>query len=228
MLGGWRVGKVLDFKPRHVNKMLTFDPGVSPSNGLGFAIVNIDAEIFGGPKNKPFLSHCGLIVPFASAPKIVTMEELCDKAIETWRTLEGFTREPKVLVIEHPIIYPNSPARKQDLLDLGKLAGMLSRCFQPQRRLGPIANEWKGNAPKSATQDYVLSMLDGRSKKILEINLASIPLGKRHNVFDALGLAFYAASVLLKKTPTPINDYQPKEYQMPLIKNSNEVVYARY
>lgn len=206
------MGKSIELKSKYNNQILSIDPSCSVSGGLGYAIINFDAEIFGGPKNKPLITHCGNITPFCADSRLITKESLCDKIVDIWQHHAGFTREPFAVVIEKAVIYPGSPVRHSDISNLNDFVGMLSRSFRPKWKFTPLVNEWKGNKPKSETKEHVVSVLDFRSKKALERDLECIPLGKRHNVFDAIGLGIFAAEVLLKRKPMPCDFYESKAY----------------
>lgn len=206
------MGAIKDFKTIYSNQILSIDPSCSVSGGLGYAVINMDAEIFGGSKNKPFISHCGNITPFSADSRLITKEELCNKLVEIWHQSAGFSREPFAVVVEKAVIYPGSPVRLSDIEHLIEFVGMLTRSFRPKWKFTPLVREWKGNKPKSETRDYVTSILDFRSKQVLERDLGSIPIGKRHNVFDAIGLGIFAAEVLLNQKPMPRDFYQSKSY----------------
>lgn len=201
---------LVDFKPKYNNQILGIDPSCSVSGGLGYALLNFDAEIFGGPKNKPLIVHCGNITPFCTDSRLITKEALCDKIVDIWQHQAGFSRDPFAVVIERPVIYPGSPVRQTDMMSLNDFVGMLTRSFRPKWKFAPLVREWKGNAPKSETRDHILSILDSRSRKTLERDLDCIPISKRHNVFDAIGLGIFAAEVLLKQKPLPCDYYESK------------------
>jgi hypothetical protein len=211
-MAGMLMGAILDFKTKYNNQILSFDPSCSVSGGLGYAIINMDAEIFGGSKNKPFISHCGNVTPFSADSRLITKEELCNKVVEIWQHHAGFTNEPFVLVIEKPVLYPGTQVRSSDITSLSEFVGMLGRSFRPKWKFTPLPREWKGNKPKNETKEYILSILDFRSKQALERDLSCVPNGKRHNVFDALGLGVYGSEVLLKRKPMPCDYYQSKAY----------------
>lgn len=211
-MAGLLMGTILDFKSKYKNQILSIDPSCSVSGGLGYAILNMDAQIFGGSKNKPFVSHCGNITPFCTDSRLITKEELCNKVVEIWQHHAGFSTEPFALAIEKPAIYPESQVRHSDITNLIEFVGMLSRSFRPKWKFTPLIREWKGDKPKSETREYIMSILDFYSKKALERDLSCVPTGKQHNVFEAIGLGVFAAEVLLKQKPMPCDFYQSKAY----------------
>jgi hypothetical protein len=211
-MAGLLMGAILDFKTKYKNQILSLDPSCSVSGGLGYAIINIDAQIFGGSKNKPFISHCGNITPFCTDSRLTTKEELCNKIVETWQQHAGFTNEPFAVVIEKPIIYSGSQVRYSDITNLIEFVGMLCRSFHPKWKFTPLVREWKGNRPKSETKEYIMSILDFFSRQALERDLSCVPIRKQHNVFDAIGLGVFAAEVLLNRKPMPCDFYQSKAY----------------
>ncbi|TXG76900.1 hypothetical protein E6Q11_03770 [Candidatus Dojkabacteria bacterium] len=170
----------------------------------------MDAEIFSGSQKRPFIYRCGNIAPFCTDSHLTTKEELCNKVVELWQHYAGFSREPFALVIEKPVIYPNSPVRHSDITNLIEFVGMLSRSFRPKWKFTPTVREWKGNKPKEETKEHIMSLLDCYSKKALERDLSCVPLLKQHNVFDALGLGVFAAEVILGRKPMPRDFYQSK------------------
>jgi len=204
------MGAILDFKTKYSYQVLSIDPSCSVSGGLGYAIVNMDAEIFGGQKNRPFVYHCGNITPFCTDSRLITKEELCNKMVDIWKHYAGFTREPFALVIEKPVIYPGSQVRDSDIANLIEFVGMLSRSFRPKWKFTPLVREWKGNKPRCETKEHIISILDYRTKQTLEKDLSCVALGKQHNVYDAIGLGVFAAEVIIKRKPMPCDFYQAK------------------
>ena len=207
-IGGLSMGRnCLDFKELYENKILGLDPGWGSEGGTGYAIINLDAEYFGGTKNKPIVDECGLITTFASDSRLATKEELCEKAIKVWKANAGFIRQPYALIIDKPLIYPGSPVRYQTIVDLSELAGMLGRCFRPKIKITPFPREWKGNQAKNTTQESILGVLDIYSKNNLSKGLVSIPKHKHHNIFDAIGIGFYGAEIISKQREFPANNH---------------------
>lgn len=202
--------KHLDFKELYESKIIGLDPGWGTEGGTGYAIINLDAECFGGRKNKPLVDECGIITTFACDSRLSTKEELCEKTIRIWNENSGFIKQPYLVVIEKPVIYPGSPVRYQTILDLSELVGMLGRCFKPRIKMSPFPKEWKGNVSKDVTQNTVLNELDFISKRIIANSLSGIHQKKHHNIFDAIGLSLYAAHVLKEEKQFPTNSYQVK------------------
>jgi hypothetical protein len=197
------MAKILDFKTKYVEKVFSIDPSFSKQNGLGWSIINRDAEFFGGKTNAPIIHRSGILKPFSTASNLMAMDELCDKFIEIWRHDSGYSREPAVLVIEQPEIYPGSPVRFSNLTDLSIFVGMLVNGLSPRLTLAPTPREWKGNKKKADTQAEIENISDFHSKRALKRDLDMVATHVRHNIFDALGLGIYGAEVDLGKRPLP-------------------------
>ena len=197
------MGRILDFKKKYDAKVLSLDPSFSEHGGFGWGIINLNAEVFGGNKNVPIIHRSGLIKPFSSESNLMTMKELCEKVLTLWRHDAGYSKEPLMLVIEQPEIYPGSPVKFTNLTDLSILVGMLINTLCPQITLIPWPREWKGNKKKSDTKDEIENLNDHFSSRALTRDLDGIAIHIRHNVYDALGLGIYGAHVFLGKQPKP-------------------------
>lgn len=204
------MGKILDFKTKYAQKIFSVDPSFSSLGGLGWSIINLDAQAFGGSINKPFLHRCGLIKPFSTDSNLVSMKDLCVKLQEIWRNDSGYSEEPMVLVVELPVIYPNVNISLRSIRDLILFSGMIAQILQPYMLLTPTPADWKSNQPKGATEKLILDSLDLSSKKILERDFSSIALDQRHNVFDAIGLGLYAREIYTEKKSPPRMAYKLK------------------
>src|SRR5690606_6238910 len=183
------MSKILDFKIKYDEKIISIDPSFSEQGGLGWSIINRNAEFFGGTKNLPVIHRAGLLKPFSTESNLKNMDELCEKFIAVWRNDAGYSKEPLILVVEQPEIYPNSPVRSSSLTDLSIFVGILIKALSPKLVLAPTPREWKGNKKKTDTQAEIENINDFYSKKSLKRDLEVVPLHKRHNVYDALGLA---------------------------------------
>lgn len=197
------MGSILDFKPRYAKKIFSIDPAFSHNGCCGWAIINLDAALFGGVMNTPFISECGVLQPFSSESSLRTMNDLCRKLTEIWRNNSGYSREPSVIVVERPVIYPGSPVRFASIEKLNLFVGMLLKSVAPKYQLSPIPNEWKKNKSKEETQTEIISLLSFNDQTALERDLKSIKAHQRHNVYDAIGLGVYAANVITKKLSPP-------------------------
>lgn len=204
------MAKILDFKTRYAQKIFAIDPSFSSLGGLGWSIINLDAQFFGGSINKPFLHRCGLIKPFSTDSNLISMKDLCAKLTDIWRNDSGYSEEPMVLVVELPVIYPNLNISLRSIRDLILFSGMIAQILQPYMLLTPTPNDWKGTQPKSATQKLVIDSLDLSSKNSLNRDLGSIALDQRHNVFDAIGLGLYARDIFVEKKSPPRMAYKLK------------------
>lgn len=197
------MGSILDFKPRYVKKAFCIDPAFSHKGCCGWAIINLDAAMFGGVMNKPFIDQCGVLQPFSSESSLRTMNDLRKNLIEIWRNNSGYSREPSVIIVERPVTYPGSPVRHASIEKLNLFVGTLLTSLAPKFQLSPSPNEWKGNKSKEQTEAEIISLLSFNDRTALERDLRCIKAYQRHNVFDAIGLGIYGAQVITKKISPP-------------------------
>lgn len=197
------MSKILDFKTKYEQKIFAIDPSFSEQGGFGWGIVNRNAQSFGGEENVPIIHRSGLLKPFSSDSNLIAMDELCQKLVAIWRNDCGYSKEPTILVIEQPEIYPGSPVRFSSLTDLAIFVGMLSCALSPALTLLPTPREWKGSKKKSETQCEIENISDYHSKRALKRDLEMVALHKRHNIYDALGIGIYGAKVDLGQKPLP-------------------------
>lgn len=117
---------------------------------------------------------------------ITMLHEACD-----------FVRELKLdwLTIEQPQVYVGRK-NKGDANDLIRLANVVGACAAGGvgarvRLITP--NRWKGQMPKPVHHRLMRSKLNVSEKALLAKLVSDVPEGKRHNVFDAVCLALWAA-----------------------------------
>jgi hypothetical protein len=201
--GVWRMGKILDFKTKYVDKVLAIEPSFSTHGRCGYSLINLDADIFGGIQNKPFLHKCGVLEPFSSESSLGTMNSLCKALIEVWRSDNGYCREPMVIVVGRPIHYSGSPVSISAIEKLNVFVGMLLMSLSPKTQISPNPNEWRGNQTNAQTEAQITALLDFNSMNALMRELNCIKMLQRHNVFDAIGLGLYGARVLSNKISRP-------------------------
>jgi hypothetical protein len=193
-----------DFKPKFAPKILSMDPSFSYNgSGFGWAITNQNPHCFGGDYRKPLIDRTGVIKPFSSESSLRNMIELATKLKDIWVESEGFSSSPQSIVIERPVIYPNSPVSSMSLLDLTLFVGVLSQALDYEEIFLPIPREWKGCMQKSDTKEQIENLCDSFSKKNIKRDLESIALSQRHNAYDAMGLGVYVLRVQNKELPYP-------------------------
>jgi hypothetical protein len=203
--------RLIDVEQKFAAKVLSIDPAYSfNGTGCGVAIINKDPECFGGPVKRPVIHRVGVIQPFSSESSPGNMFELARKIRDIWREDEGYSSFPEILVIERPVIYPNSPVAPMTMMDLTLFVGALTQILDYAELLLPMAREWKGKQQKEATKDELLSICDSYSKKNIVRDLESIALHKRHNAYDAMGLGIYALRVQMGQLPPPKMYYRKK------------------
>jgi hypothetical protein len=200
-----------DFKPKYDQKVLAIDPAFSfKSTGCGIAIINKNAQFFGGPMKKPIVHRIGIIQPFSSESSFRNMMELAQRLKRIWQEDMGFSHYPESVVIERPVIYPKSPVAPMTLMDLTLFVGILTQILDWQNILLPTPMEWKGRQQKDETKEDIDSICDPYSKKNIARDLESIAVHKRHNAYDAIGLGIYTIRVEKKQLPQPNMHYCKK------------------
>ena len=118
----------------------------------------------------------------------------------------SFSATPDLILIEVPMVYPGGP--KVDPNDLVKLALTAGRQVERLRLLESIRNlgakappafavyprTWKGTLDKLVMVRRIQAMVGPSNNADVEAFLAAakVPAGKRHNVWDAVGLGHWA------------------------------------
>jgi hypothetical protein len=167
--------------------ILAIDPGYSFSNGAGWAHFS-DGK----------LKNCGVEAPFASGlDSKQSCLEVLEKLSKQWENLMGFHKNPELLCLESPIVYPRYSQKidTRSLDNIHFLNGMLSERFNPRELLIPTPYQWKQNKPKDIHRHEIMAALDQKSQYILTNTLNQIPRNKWHNVIDAVGLGLYALGI---------------------------------
>ncbi len=167
--------------------ILAIDLGYSFKNGTAVAIFDKETHL---------LIVCGILRPFAPGldDHRATIE-MAAKVKEFWVIHIGFSWDPEILCIEYPqncFVKNGFTVNAKNIIMLGILGARIEGLFSPKKPLRPSPNQWKGNASKEQTQEYVLNNLCVWSKKNLERDLVSIPKNLHHNVYDAIGLGLWA------------------------------------
>lgn len=89
-------------------------------------------------------------------------------------------------VCEKPqVYYGRGKGRAADLVDLSIAAGRMTALYPTQYVLPA---QWKGQVPKDVHHARVRKALDRQEIITLDLALAPVPEGKRHNVLDAVAL----------------------------------------
>jgi hypothetical protein len=101
----------------------------------------------------------------------------------------------RVVVIEKPQIYPNSPVPPNDIITLTLQAG---RYLGIAEQMGiailrtVLPKSWKGQLPKGVCAGRIISRLSSEELLVLKAAESKLPAGKRHNLIDAVGIGLYA------------------------------------
>lgn len=203
------MSKIKEFKSKFAPKVLAIDPAFSfKSTGCGIAIINKDPECFGGSIKKPIIHRTTVIKPFSSESSLRNMHELANTLKDIWREDEGYSSFPECIVIERPVIYPNSPAAPMTLMDLTLFVGVLTQILECEEIMLPTPREWKAGQQKEETKEEIITICDSNSKRNIVRDLSSIALHKQHNAYDAMGLGIYALKVKMGQLAYPKMYYQ--------------------
>jgi hypothetical protein len=197
------MGKVVDFKAQYAQKVFAIYPTFLEKGWLGWGIINRNAEHFGGEENVPLIHRSGIIRVFSTASNLINMDTLCEQFISIWRHDSGYSKEPAVLAIEQPDIYPDLPSNFSGLVDLSILVGMLTYVLHPRLTLIPTTLEWRGTKQKSDIKAEIENINDYHSKKALKRDLEMVALQNQHQIYDALGIGIYGVEVDLGLKPMP-------------------------
>lgn len=180
--------------------ILTIDPGYSHENGTGYAI-------FDG--NTYRLKACGLIRPFAPGMENhTTTIEIADKVRKKWEEEVGFSYDPKILCIEHPLAcFTKQGVRvnSKSIITLAILCTRIEERFNAKTLLRPYPHIWKKNGSKEETKTLVLNTLGKCSHRSLNEGLSVVAPRLQHNVFDAVGLGLWAIDEKNRESEMQIN-----------------------
>jgi hypothetical protein len=167
--------------------ILTIDPGYSHENGTGYAIFDEQTKR---------LKSCGLIKTFAPGlENHASTIEIADKVRKKWEEEVGFSYDPQILCIEHPLAcFTRQGVRvnSKSIIMLAILCTRIEERFSAKIMLRPYPHTWKKHANKEQTKQCVLETIDRWSCKTLYEGLATVPTRVHHNIFDAIGLGLWA------------------------------------
>ncbi len=167
--------------------ILTIDPGYSHENGTGYAIFD-DKTLR--------LKTCGVIRPFAAGMENhASTIEIADKIRRVWEKEIGFSYDPKILCIEHPLAcFTRQGVRvnSKSIIMLAILCTRIEERFSAKTLLRPYPHVWKKRQNKEQTKAFVLETLGEWSRKTLYEGLVDVMPSIQHNIFDAVGLGLWA------------------------------------
>lgn len=137
---------------------------------------------------------CGYAVFWLGRPRRVGVVK------SSWRTVEARAAhmahqilddsDPafETVIVERPVIYPDSEERDSDIVDLAVTAGVLAgSLFEWANELVmPTPREWKGTTPKHIHN----ARTEAKCPAAAEL-MNKIPKGQRNHVWDAVGLALW-------------------------------------
>ena len=92
------------------------------------------------------------------------------------------------LVIEVPVIYPDSPVDPATMITLALRAGLIGGLFEPEELIQVDPRGWKGQRPKDVDNRYTMGLLNPIERTIVN---TSTSRGKLNNVIDAVGLGLW-------------------------------------
>lgn len=96
--------------------------------------------------------------------------------------------------MEIPRIYPGSPVRQNDLIDL-TAAGMGVAAKLTNDRVAVKTVEpaqWKGQAPKEVIRKRIKRLLTQSERMRLDLCLKYVKKSLQHNLYDAIGIGLYS------------------------------------
>ncbi len=91
-----------------------------------------------------------------------------------------------VIVIEKPKIYPSSPVRSGDILDLAVMAGALARVRPYAEVVFVEPANWKGSVPKKIHNERIKKEIPELQKHLREYSQT-----KHEHIIDAAGQALW-------------------------------------
>lgn len=94
---------------------------------------------------------------------------------------------PDVIVVELPRVYPRSPERPNDLIDLTLEAGIIIGLSRAPVVETPAPSTWKGSVPKHIHHGWLAERVPGAVKLVDKVR----PPRERHHVWDAIGLGWW-------------------------------------
>lgn len=94
----------------------------------------------------------------------------------------------KVVIIEIPVIYPDSPVDPATMIQLSFTAGLIGGLFEPSELIQIDPRGWKGTRPKGVDNRYTMGLLDAIETSIVN---TSTSRGKLNNVIDAVGIGLW-------------------------------------
>jgi hypothetical protein len=198
------VSKQKDFATKYAPKVFAIFPAYSfKGSGCGWSIINCDAQRYGGNKNSPLVLRSGILKPFTDLPSLSNMTEFAHKFERIWQKDSGYSRQPTTVIIEKPIIDPESPADPKSIRDLAIFVGILTKIFTPQLIIAPTAREWSNTVSKEDNQKDILNRSDKISLSNISRDMDYIALHNRANVYNAIGLGIYGGHVTNNQLPLP-------------------------
>jgi hypothetical protein len=193
-----------DFKLKFASKVFAINPSFSfKESGCGWAIINCDAQSYGGNLNSPLVLKSGTIKPFTNLASLPYMIELAHKLERIWEEDSGFSSQPITVAIEKPGIDHGEHISQTSIRELGILVGILITTFSPQLIIVPAGLEWNSTAFKENTQKEIINSSDKISLSNISRDMACIALHNRHHVYNAIGLGIYGGHVTKKQLPLP-------------------------
>ncbi len=184
---------------RCYRNILAIDPDYSYEKGTGFAIFEPDTQR---------LISCGLIQP--SSPYLASHDstiEIADKMLRIWEEEVGFSFDPKIICIEHPLAYfvqNGIRLTSQSLIMLAVLGTRIEERFSAETVLRPYPHVWKKNESKEKTKTLVLETLSKWSLKALNEGLGKVSRYHQQNIFNAVGLGLWVLDGSKNKAPQKV------------------------
>jgi len=199
-----------DFTQKYAPKVFAINPSFSFQDmGCAWAIINSDAQSYGGNLNSPLVLRSGTIKLFTNLASLTNMTELAHKLQRIWEEDSGFSRQPLTVVIEKPPIDQDVAISQKAIRDVAILVGILTKNFLPQLIIAPAAQEWRFGYLKDGITEGILNRSDKISLNNINRDMACIALHNRPHVYDAIGMGIYGGHVTKNQLPLPKDFLRP-------------------
>lgn len=141
------------------------------------------------------LSSNGVVLFAAELPPDFHQPEQREAMQAVWESAPEELYELTYIVCEQMQVYRHSKSKgdPNDLIKVAFLGGWIAahaQAYAPTAKIVTVTpGEWKGQTPKDIHHDRIYKDLSDTEREHVADLLANIPKSRRHNVWDAIGLA---------------------------------------